>query len=96
MYILPAKNSALVGSVLDVVDTVLPKENEEIQLYYMQIAKPHYKLNKQVLDIVIGTFYASGILLFLERIIGQLFSLVFTFSIMTSPVIVASHASRSY
>ena len=54
MYILPAKNSAVVGSVLDVVDTVLPNENEEIQ-YYTQIDQPQYKLNKQVLDIVIGT-----------------------------------------
>ena len=70
-------------------------ENEEIQLYYMQIDQPQYKLNKQVLDIVIGTFCASGILLFLERIIGQLFSLVFTFSITTSTVNIASHASRS-
>ena len=94
MYILPAKNSAVVGSVLDVVDTVLPNENEEIQ-YHMQIDQPQYELNKQVLDIVIGTFYVSGTLLFLERIIGQLFSLVFTFSITTSLVIIASHASRS-
>ena len=31
LYILPAKNSAVVGSVLDVVDIVLPNENEEIQ-----------------------------------------------------------------
>ena len=59
MYILPAKNSAVVGSVLDVVDTVLPNEDEEIQLYYTQIDQPQYKLNKQVLDIVIGTFYLS-------------------------------------
>ena len=50
----------------------------------MQIDYPHYKLNKQELDIVIGTFYVSGILLFLERIIGQLFYLVLTFSITTS------------
>ena len=59
LYILPAKNSAVVGSVLDVVDTVLPNEDEEIQLYYTQIDQPQYKLNKQVLDIVIGTFYLS-------------------------------------
>ena len=39
LYILPAKNSAVVGSVLDVVDTVLPNENEEIQ-YYTQIDQP--------------------------------------------------------
>ena len=58
-------------------------KNEEIQSY-MQIDYPHYKLNKQELDIVIGTFYVSGILLFLERIIGQLFYLVLTFSITTS------------
>ena len=44
---------------------------------------------------MIGTFYVSGILLFLERYIGKLFSLVFTFSITTSLVIIASHASRS-
>ena len=69
-------------------------ENEEIQ-YYTEIDQPQYTLNKQVLDIVIGTFYVSGILLFLERVIGQLFSLVFTFSITTSLVIIASHASRS-
>lgn len=94
MYILPAKTSAVVGSVLDVVDFVLANENEEIQ-YYTQIDQPQYKLNKQVLDIVIGTFYVSGILLFLERYIGKLFSLVFTFSITTSLVIIASHASRS-
>ena len=94
MYILPAKTSAVVGSVLDVVDFVLPNENEKIQ-YYTQIDQPQYKLNKQVLDIVIGTFYVSGILLFLERYIGKLFSLVFTFSITTSLVIIASHASRS-
>ena len=94
MYILPAKNSAVVGFVLDVVDFVLPNENEEIQ-YYTQIDQPQYELNKQVLDIVIGTFYVSGILLFLERYIGKLFSLVFTFSITTSLVIIASHASRS-
>ena len=93
-YILPAKTSAVVGSVTDVVDFVLPNENEKIQ-YYTQIDQPQYKLNKQVLDIVIGTFYVSGILLFLERYIGKLFSLVFTFSITTSLVIIASHASRS-
>ena len=57
--------------------------------------KALYKLSKQVLDIVIGTLYVSGILLFLERIIGQLFYLVLTFSITTSPVIIASRASRS-
>ena len=83
MYILPAKTSAVVGSVLDVVDFVLANENEKIQ-YYTQIDQPHYKLNKQVLDIVIGTFYVSGILLFLERYIGKLFYLVLTFSITTS------------
>ena len=92
-YILPAKNSAVFGTVLDVVDTVLPKENEEVQ-YYMQIDYPHYKLNKQVRDVVIGTFHVSGIFLFLERIIGH-FSLVSTFSITTSTVNIASHASRS-
>ena len=69
-------------------------ENEETQ-HYTQIEQPQYTLNKQVLDIVIGTFYVSGILLFLERYIGKLFSLVFTFSITTSLVIIASHASRS-
>ena len=44
----------------------------------------HYKLNiKQVLDIRIGTFYVSSILLFQERIIGRSFSLVLPFSITT-------------
>ena len=43
---------------------------------------------------MIGTFYVPGFLLFLERVIGKLFSLVFTFSITTSPVIIASQASR--
>ena len=72
-----------------------------ILLYLVRIREYNYmKTDYLKLEVKkTGAYFAvwhilySNFFLFQERFIRQLFSLILTFSITTSPVIIASHAS---